>query len=175
MASPLSSSFIADIIDSLITKLGTDLGSTSGLPTYLQLQFKGRAGGFPHLIVADENTPALWIEYVSGESREGQIGEVYGVMREQFNVFCYVVFTPENIGQTGRDVTNFRKYAEVGIDILMRKVWASLLSWNSSITDSIIGGVTNGANVSAWGFNLTARNDLQLEGRAMMRLDVSVE
>lgn len=175
---PIASSFIADITTSLLDKLTTDVGVGSSVyptPAYLQIRTLDRAGGNPQMLPPDQETPALWIEYIAGGDSEAFIGRPHGVMVEAFNLYSYAVFSPDSIGMDTRDGAEFRLYAEASADVLMRRIWKSIIGWTAAITDPIIGGTTNGARVLTWSFVLTARDTLLIEARSMMSFEVDVE
>lgn len=175
---PITSSFISDIIASLFADFETKLGvgsATYPTPAYLQVKTIRRAGGMPQLDEPDSNCPALWLEYLAGGEKQALIGRQAGVMQEDFNLFAKIVVTPESMGMSTRDVDAFRIAADASCDALMRRIWKVVADWTGAITDNIIGGTTNGASVSTWAYVLSARNQLLIEGRAMLGIEVRVE
>lgn len=175
---PLTSSFIADTVQSLFVDFETKLGVGSAVyptPAYLQIKTIRRAGGLAQLDEPDQNCPALWLEYMAGGDKEGSIGRQHFGMQEDFNLFAKIVVSPEIMGLSTRDEDEFRLAAEAATDTMMRRMWKVVTDWTGAISDPIIGGTTNGARVSTWAFVLTARNALLVEGRAMLHLEIQVE
>lgn len=175
---PVTSSFIRDIVQSLLDQYTAILGTGSTVypePAHLLAKKVVRAGGSPHLRGPDHETPAIWLEYVAGGDEWKEIGRRHAGMVETFNAYAYMVWSPETLGMVNRDKHVFRDYAEAATDTFLRRMWKATIDWRAAISDPLIGGMTNGAKVTTWAFVLTARSDLQVEARAFLRLEVNVE
>jgi len=174
----LTSSFASDIISSFYTKFTTDLGTGSTLypnNAYLQVRTIERAGGFAHLKVGEDRTPAIWMEYIAGGDDGFEVGRRHGTMFETFNVYMYAVWEPDTLEMSTRNLSDFRRYAEIATDTLMRRIIVAVDGWSAGVTDTLVGGITNGAKATVWSFVLSAIGDYKVEGRGMLRIEVAVE
>lgn len=172
------SSFVSDIIQSLFDDFRVKLGEGSDvypMPPYMQIKTIGRAGGVPQLDVPDKRCPALWMEYLAGGDTEGSLGRRHFGMREDFNLYAKMVMTPDTLDMADRNVDDFRIASDAAVDTLMRRIWKVCIDWTGVVTCPLIGGSTNGAQVSTWAYVLTARDTLLVEGRVLLHLVVQVE
>lgn len=175
---PVTSSFVAGIIDSLFADLETNLGTDSTVypaPEYMWLKTIQRAGGMAQLAPNERDCPALWIEYLAGGDKQMGLGRAHHLMQEDFNLYALMVMTPESVGMLDNDPNTFRGIAESSVDTMMRRIGKVVDEWSGTVTDTLLGGTTNGAKMTTWAFVLTAQNELLLEGRVMMHLEVQVE
>lgn len=175
---PVTSSFIADIIASFFDDFESKLGpesTTYPTPAYLAVKTIRRAGGYAQPDPPDSECPALWMEYLAGGEKQAVLGTQFGYRREDFNLFAKMVLTPERMGMDSRDLAAFRRALDASVDTLLRRIIKVCADWSGAVTDGVLGGTTNGANVDTWAYVLTARNDTLVEGRAMIHLYVDVE
>jgi len=175
---PVSSSFISDIVDSLLSDLDTALGVGSSVypdEEYLWIKTLHRAGGMAQLSPNERDCPALWIEYLAGGDKVMGLGRPHHIMQEDFNLYAMLIMNPDSVGMTGRDPEDFKQIAEASTDTLMRRIASVVDSWSDAVYDPLLGGSTNGGKITTWAFVLTAQNELLIEGRVMMHLEVQVE
>lgn len=179
---PITSSFILDIEAAILAEIDRVLGpnsTTYPTPPWLQVQTSGRTGGRPRLRATSEQNPHVYMEYLAGGSLGYEVGggsRVPAIARELWNVYAVVNLTPEFMEMEDvQDVESFRAYALAAADTLTRRLILLLADYDPSVQDALLGYLTNGQKVNAWGLVGAAVGDLQIEYRALIRYESYVE
>lgn len=167
--------FIHDIEEALIAEIESKMGpgsTTYPTPEYLHVQFVGRAGGRPVPVLAEDQLPAIWIEYLGGGPRRGEIGHQWSTSGvEAFNVLGIVRTTPDIIGAPDNDEAEFARQAEAAIGTFVRRLMLVLLDYNPSVTDGILGYKTNDQRLLGWAYNGITRGPFAIDYSVIIRYE----
>lgn len=168
-------SFIHDIEEALIDEINTKLGVGSTVyptPGYLQVQFVGRAGGRPIPLLPDQDYPAIWLEYLAGAPRRSEIGHGYSTQAtESFNILGIMRVTPEVLGCPDDDLTIFTREAEAAAGILLRRLMLTLVSFDPSVYDELLGYKTNGQRLGGWAYNGITKGEMVIDYSFIIRYE----
>lgn len=176
----MAASFIHGIEEALIAKIETDLGVGSTVyptPGYLQLRFVGRAAGRPIPILPEQELPAVWIEYLAGQASRSEVGYQFSTSAiESFNILGRMRITPEILGltltaDTTEEVQLFAREAESAIGILLRRLMNTLLTFDPSVYDEILGYKTNGQRLGGWSYNGATKGALMIDYTLILRYE----
>jgi hypothetical protein len=178
---PITSSFILDIEEAVFGRIRTVMGpnsTTYPTPPWLQVKKVGRTGGRPSMRVTSEENPHVFMEYLAGGGLRYEVGSgsrLPSASRELWNVYAVMNLTPEFMEMVDREIDDFQAYALAAADMLMRRLLLLLVDFNPNVVDGLLGYLTNGQRVNGWGLVATARGDLAIDYRALIRYEVLTE
>lgn len=167
-------SFIYDIEEVLIAQISSRMGVGSVVyptPHYLQVRFVGRAAGRPIPLLPEQELPAIWIEYLSGAPRKGEIGHPWVTAAlESFNVLGLIRLTPEILG-CAADVPTFSREAEGAVGTLLRRLMHTLLNVEPGAHDELLDYKTNGQRLGGWAYNGVTRGEFVIDYSLLIRYE----
>lgn len=182
LMAPITSSFIHDIEAAILAEINTKLGPNSALypsPAWLQVQWAGRTGGRPTPRTTEDQNPHVYMEYLAGGGTGFLVGSqsrLPSMGRELWNVYAVLIATPQFMEMEDmKDVEAFKAYALAAADTLARRLMLLLADFEPNVHDSLLGYLTNGQRVNAWGLVAVAEGDLRITYRSLIRYESIVE
>lgn len=159
------------VLDRLWDRLGA--GSTTYPdPDWLQLQSRGRAGGRPIATPAQDDMPALWMEYLAGGDEGRELGRSLPARGEElWNIFVVMELTPEMM-DIGRDLPQFREYGSASADLLMRRLIYELSEYDPDVTCPLTNLAFYDKRVTTWSYAGQSVSDFQIIYRIILRYRV---